>query len=183
MCFSFLLSYQYYCVILFCVPQSRSPPPPLVLPELKKQRTDVLNAYDSGTSGSDEEQEGTTDKGKQQQEEEQEEELTSVASGPSPSSPFAASSVSFPRLHTYPPSSDGVVPRYLTRVRHAAQLVVITTNPKHNQKPYKVGKDMDVVRQMNTEKEREKQHTYRIVRDGINIIHLLLHVNVGVASC
>lgn len=37
------------------------------------------------------------------------------------------------------------LPPFLTRVRHAKQLVIITSDPKHNVRPYKVLKDMDVI--------------------------------------
>jgi len=33
-----------------------------------------------------------------------------------------------------------ITPKYLTRVRHAKQLVIISSNPKHNEKPYKTEK-------------------------------------------
>lgn len=69
-----------------------------------------------------------------------------LSSHNTPSASFFAAALQ-PRVEgrvTHNPAAP--LPPFLTRVRHAKQLVLVSTNPKHNVKPFKVGKDMDEVR-------------------------------------
>lgn len=63
---------------------------------------------------------------------------------PSPAFFAAAATPTVNQRVTYNPPNP--MPPYLTRIRHAKQLVIISSNTKHNARPYKAGKDMDEVR-------------------------------------
>lgn len=58
-------------------------------------------------------------------------------------------------------------PPFLTRVRHAKQLVIVTSNPRHNKRPYKAGKDMDVVRRTQATEHHRHRAMDRIVHSWL----------------
>lgn len=89
-------------------------------------------------------------RGESEDNEEDEEEDTNIAAAvseahntPSPAFFAAASSPIIQQRVTTNPSNP--LPPYLTRIRHAKQLVIITSDPKHNVRPYKTRADMDVI--------------------------------------
>jgi hypothetical protein len=125
--------------------KSRPVPVGIRLPAVKKRRV-ASGAADAAGHGED-------DAGVAREEDDEEEEEGNADVSPdvlsshnTPSASFFAAALQ-PRVEgrvTTNPAAP--LPPFLTRVRHAKQLVLVSTNPKHNEKPFKIGKDMDEVR-------------------------------------
>lgn len=132
----------------------RRPLPSIVLPVSKKQRMDSLDSAPAADDGDDGAGRSREDDEAVDEDDGEEGEDAAAAITPAllsahntPSPSFFAGLSHGPVIngrHTTNPR-DPVLPPYLTRVRHAKQLVLISSDPRHDSKPFKAGKDMDSV--------------------------------------
>lgn len=123
---------------------------------MKKQRTEQLQAEWEAANDDDMPRSDSQEAGRADVSESEAEEESGAAAAAGVTSP-AASSHNTPSAAFFAPASTPMtagrlttnpcnpLPAYLTRIRHAKQLVIVSSDPSHNSRPYKVGSSMDVV--------------------------------------